>query len=124
MIPMIILALILLGVGGYSFWVFIQAMSAIVQILSVVIVILIAPFLVKLMSDIILYYKFGISKYVSFIIGVALSIPILLVLYMNIGVLIVFGMIIGIAYFGARFYFSKKGKKQVGSILKWFEEMK
>jgi len=113
-----IIVLIATIFGGYTFWITIQAVSAVVQILSIIITIVTAPFLIKFIADVIMNRGFGISKEVSILLGISLSIPILVVLYMNLWSLIIFGMIMGMIYAIARFY----GTKNIMSLTKWFKK--
>lgn len=117
----IIVALLSIGIGGYAFWMFLQAMNAIIQILSIFIVIILAPFLVKFLSDTILYSGLKISKSISLLLGIFGSVPILLILYINLWALIIFGMILCVIYFILRYYGITKLGKNIMSITKWFQ---
>jgi len=119
LIPIIILLFTTFFGVTMLFWI-----ATVIQIISVVMIIVLAPFLVKILSDYILYFEFGLSKEVSLILGILMSIPILIILYVNSFWLIVGSMLIFGIYLGARFYFSRRGKKTIGKMLKWFEEKK
>ena len=114
---------LILGIGGiWAWWTTVQFMTAVIQILSVVIVIIAAPFLIKFITDVILYTGLKLSKTVSLFLGIIGSVPILVILYMNLPALIMFAILMGVIYAIARFYGIGKFGRNLMSFTKWFEK--
>lgn len=115
-LPIILVAVaILLGVPLIFFTV------AVIEMVKVILIILLFPFVVKYLSDYILYYLLDLDQKIAMVFGVIGSVIILYMLYMNFYALIIGGAIVYGIYILGRAYINKDPRLNAAlSMTKWF----